>query len=97
MQPVFRRSLALVATLIAPVGLGAALAQQQVSRRPILISGSSTVYPIVQAGISAFARLQQARVSASALRKRAVLLVSGISAAAGLISAMLQGQLIPRN
>ena len=54
MHPVFRRGLALVATLIAPVGSGAAIAQQQVSRRPILISGSSTVYPIVQAGISAF-------------------------------------------
>ena len=54
MQPVFRLGLALVATLIAPVVSGAALAQQQASTRPVLISGSSTVYPIVQAGISAF-------------------------------------------
>jgi len=54
MFPYFRLSLALVATLGVPIASGVALAQQQVSRRPILISGSSTVYPIVQAGISAF-------------------------------------------
>lgn len=50
----FRLSLALVATLVFPVASGAALAQQQASTRPIRISGSSTVYPIVQAGTSAF-------------------------------------------
>jgi phosphate transport system substrate-binding protein len=54
MFPSFRFSLALVATLVVPVGSGAAFAQQQVSPRPILISGSSTVYPIVQGAISAF-------------------------------------------
>jgi phosphate transport system substrate-binding protein len=54
MFPYFRPSLALVATLGVPIASGVALAQQQVSRPPILISGSSTVYPIVQAGISAF-------------------------------------------
>ena len=50
----FRLSLALMAALVVPTGSGAALAEQQVSPRPILISGSSTVYPIVQAGISDF-------------------------------------------
>jgi phosphate transport system substrate-binding protein len=50
----FRLRLALLATVITPIGSGAALAQQQVSARPVLISGSSTVYPIVQAGIGAF-------------------------------------------
>jgi len=54
MSRLFRLSLALVATLVFPVASGAALAQQQASTRPIRISGSSTVYPIVQAGISAF-------------------------------------------
>jgi len=54
MFPAFRLNLALVATLVVPVGSGAALAQQKVSPRPVLISGSSTVYPILQAGISAF-------------------------------------------
>ena len=50
----FRLSLTLAVTLVFPVASGAALAQQQASTRPIRISGSSTVYPIVQAGISAF-------------------------------------------
>jgi len=50
----FRLSLTLAVTLVFPVVSGAALAQQQASTRPIRISGSSTVYPIVQAGISAF-------------------------------------------
>ena len=50
----FRQSLALVTTLVTTIGSGFALAQQQKSPSPILISGSSTVYPIVQAGISAF-------------------------------------------
>ena len=54
----FRLSLALMAALVVPTGSGAALAEQQVSPRPILISGSSTVYPIVQAGISAFRQTQ---------------------------------------
>jgi phosphate transport system substrate-binding protein len=54
MSRLFRLSLALVATLVFPVASGVALAQQQASSRPIRISGSSTVYPIVQAGISAF-------------------------------------------
>jgi len=50
----FRLSLTLAVTLVFPVASGAALAQQQASTRSIRISGSSTVYPIVQAGISAF-------------------------------------------
>jgi len=50
----FRLSLTLAVTLVFPVVSGAALAQQQASTRPIRISGSSTVHPIVQAGISAF-------------------------------------------
>ena len=50
----FRSTLALAATLVFPVASGVALAQQQASLRPIRISGSSTVYPIVQAGIKAF-------------------------------------------
>lgn len=50
----FRSTLALAATLVFPVASGVALAQQQASLRPIRISGSSTVYPIVQAGINAF-------------------------------------------
>jgi phosphate transport system substrate-binding protein len=54
MLSLFRRSLALVTTLVTPIGSGLVLAQQQKVPSPILISGSSTVYPIVQAGISAF-------------------------------------------
>ena len=44
----------MVTTLVTPIGSGLVLAQQQKVPSPILISGSSTVYPIVQAGISAF-------------------------------------------
>jgi phosphate transport system substrate-binding protein len=49
-----RSSLALAAALVFPVASGASVAQQQAAPRAIRISGSSTVYPIVQAGISAF-------------------------------------------
>ncbi|MCX5938618.1 MAG: PstS family phosphate ABC transporter substrate-binding protein [Cyanobium sp. LacPavin_0920_WC12_MAG_62_9] len=49
-----RSSLPLVAALVFPVASGASVAQQQAAPRAIRISGSSTVYPIVQAGISAF-------------------------------------------
>jgi phosphate transport system substrate-binding protein len=54
MLPPFRLSLALVATLVVPLAPGISLAQQQAALRPIRISGSSTVYPILQASISAF-------------------------------------------
>ena len=54
MLPPFRFSLALVATLVVPLAPGISLAQQQAALRPIRISGSSTVYPILQASISAF-------------------------------------------
>ena len=54
MLPPFRLSLALVATLVVPLAPGTSLAQQQAALRPIRISGSSTVYPILQASISAF-------------------------------------------
>ena len=50
----FKLSLALVAAFVFPLASEVALAQQQASTRPIRISGSSTVYPIVQAGVSAF-------------------------------------------
>ena len=54
MLPPFRLSLALVATVVLPLVPGTSVAQQQAAPRAIRISGSSTVYPILQAGITAF-------------------------------------------
>jgi len=65
----FRFSLALVATIVIPVAAGAAIAQQQASTRAIRISGSSTVYPIVQAGISAFRQTDEGKGASISLKE----------------------------